>query len=845
MSSRYPYCITPSLIALGLFVTSATAHAAEITEAIKGTEVQLEQLPVSQDYQWGEFNLRPQVTFAELWDDNIFATDSDEEDDFVTIISPSLLLASNWERHQLNLRTGAVFSSYAEHNDEGTQDAWFDIEGRYDVSKPTNLFGGIGYNREHEDRTSPDDVNGIEPTTYHVMRSHAGLYHESGPFTIRAGGTYDALDYDDVDTLISGNINNDDRDRDLYSLGARIGYRYSPKYESFVQLATDTRNYDEPLDNNLQNRESDGYRAGVGLLINDGKRLSGELSLGHIKQDYDDSSLADVSSLDFGAALIWRASPSTAMRFGLDRTLEETTLLNASSYLYTAVDLTVQHKVAPRTVLTGNLTISESDYQGISRNDDMYGLSVGLQHEIARHLYVEGSYRYAQRNSNITGEDFERNQLLFQLRADIAPDFAGGPLLFAAAAPSGDEISVDVSGFYLGGLLGVNALNTSLVGPRGAPGGTLQSDFGTHGNSNGLFAGYGILLENNWYVGLELEASQADTDWYHERMGGRIFALEQDAKHVIAGRLGYMLGSGNLLYSRFGYVETDFDTTYRDDMGTVYDSGDRVNGYLFGGGVEIPLTNHLFGRIEFAYTDYQDNDIFVGTGDDEFDTSEAVANIGIGWRAQSQHLKNFRHVASEELRGFYAGGRFGYGQVDTAMDAIQGETTGDRAFAADFGDSAATWGVFAGWGTTFKRIYLGVELEAEVAQNDWEHIREPSGRDYSVDKEDSRGAALRLGYILQNGTLLYARYGIVETTFNTIYEKGNNPANYINRDDRQTGDRYGLGAEMALSENLFARAEYTYTDYDSYSFATTNTEPDNVRWENSESLFSFGVGWRF
>lgn len=844
MRALFLYVFASQLAVVSTVFVSGAASAADITEKNRQTESEAERLRATQGYQWGSFKVLPQISFAQLWDDNIFATDTGEEDDIVTVVSPSLLLASNWDRHALNLRAGAVFSGYARHNDEDTQDAWFDLEGRYDLSKPTNLFGGIGYSREHEDRTSPDDVNGIEPTVYRVLRSHLGLYTENGPFTIRVGGTYDTLDYDDVNTLVSGTINNDDRDRDLYSVGARIGYRHSARYESFVQFATDTRNYDAPLDNNLQNRDSEGYRFGAGLLIKDA-RLNGELSLGYIKQDYDDSALDDVSALDLGANLTWRASPSTAVRVSLDRSLEETTLLNSPGFLYTTAGLTVQSKVSPRTILTGTLGVSESDYEGISRNDDLYALSLGLQYQLARHLFAEGSYSYTQRNSNIAGEDYNRNQLLFQLRAEISPGFASSPILLAAAAPISGEIPAEVSGFYLGGQVGISALGTTLIGPRGGPGGTLQSDFGDDGSSAGLFAGYGVRLRNNWYLGLEVEANSGSADWYHEREGGRIFAVEEDDKFIIAGRLGYMLNNGNLLYGRLGYVETDFDTTYRDDMGTVYDTRDTVKGYLFGGGAEIPFTNHLFWRVDYAYTDYQDNDIFFGTGSDQFDTGEGAVHFGLGWRATSQRLVSHLAEARQTLPGFYVGGRLGYGQINTAQDATHREPGSTNAFNADFADHGATWGVFAGWGTLINRIYLGVELEAELAQNDWQHLRDPTGRDYSVEKEDSYGAALRLGYVLRNGTLLYGKAGVVETTFNTRYVKGNNSAAWIDRDYRQSGDRYGLGAEMTLSKNLFARAEYSYTQYDDYSFTTIHAQPDDVRWDNSESLFNIALGWRF
>jgi len=834
------------LIVIGLTSFCAAVQAADTPTAGEQTISKEGRARAAQGYKLGSFNILPQIKFEELWDDNIFATDSnvDEESDFITIVTPSLLITSGWDRHELNFRAGASFSAYAEHDDEDTQDAWIDVEGRYDFTDSTNVFGGIGYSREHEDRASPDDVNGIDPILYRVLRSHIGLYHKSGPFTVRAGGTFDELDFDDVNTLTT-EINNDDRDRDLYSVGARIAYKFSPMYEAFVQLATDTRRYDESLDNNLQDRNSDGHRIAAGLAITNGARFKGEFLIGSIDQNYDDAALQDVDVTDYGVKLTWRPSASTIISANVDRTLEETTLINASSFLNTSAGIGIQHKVSPRTILKASVSASENDYQGTSREDDFSSWSAGIQYKIARHFYAEGNYFYSERDSNINNEDFDRNQVLFQLRAEIAPGFGASPLLVASNAPISGDVSADVSGFYIGAQVGVGGLGTTLIGPRGGMNGSLQSDFGNSGSSAGLFAGYGVRLNNNWYVGLDFEADSSSIDWYHERQTGRIFSVEQDEKYVLAGRLGYMRNNGNLLYGRAGFVRSNFDTTYRLGTGEIFDTDETINGYLFGGGTEIPFTEHLFLRMDYAYTDYSDNNVSFGTGTDEFDTGESLLHIGLGWRLNSQRIANHLSEARSRLPGFYIGGRFGYGQLDTAQDAVHREPGSTTNFTADFGDHGATWGVFAGWGTMLSRVYLGLELEAEAGENGWEHLRDPVGRDYSVEKKDSHGGSVRVGYVLRNGTLLYGKYGRVRTTFNTIYTKGNNAANFIDKDNEESGKRYGLGAEMSFSKNLFGRAEYTYTKYDDDNFTTSHGNPDDVSLETSEGLFSVGIGWRF
>ena len=54
-----------------------------------------------------------------------------------------------------------------------------------------------------------------------------------------------------------------------------------------------------------------------------------------------------------------------------------------------------------------------------------------------------------------------------------------------------------------------------------------------------------------------------------------------------------------------------------------------------------------------------------------------------------------------------------------------------------------------------------------MATSKWKHRQASAGREFSVEKKDSRGISLRGGYVLDNGALLYARAGGVKSRFAT------------------------------------------------------------------------------
>ena len=129
--------------------------------------------------QLGSFLILPDIVISEMYDSNIFATRDNEVDDTLTILYPGISAKSTWEEHELELSAGGAFAQYYSNNDEDYDDYWAELDGRYDISEHTNLFGGTGFSSQHEDRSSPDDqFAGDKPTTYDSMRAHIGISHK-------------------------------------------------------------------------------------------------------------------------------------------------------------------------------------------------------------------------------------------------------------------------------------------------------------------------------------------------------------------------------------------------------------------------------------------------------------------------------------------------------------------------------------------------------------------------------------------------------------------------------------------------------------------------------------------
>jgi len=814
--------------------------------------------PDPSKFRVGSFLLNPVLTVSELYDDNIFATRKDEQDDFITIISPSLQIQSDWKQHKLNVLSGANIARYANDDLQNYEDYWVEADGRYDLSGRANVFGGARFSHLHIPRTSPNEVFGLKPTIYREIGSHMGIFKRWENVSIRLGGTFERLDFDDVPSN-TGEINNDDRDRNSYGAGSRLGYLLSPRYEAFFQGAYDNRTYDAARccasGGSLFDRNSQGFNIATGLNLKLTDTLTAELLGGYLSQNYADSSLKDVSTVDFGGLFRWRAAPATTVRGFLDRSVEETIVEGASSYVNTQVGARVSHRIEPRLTVNVNFGYSHVDFQGISRLDHVIEGGAGFKYRFHPNFFLTADYQLLHRDSNVRTVDYFQNLVQVGIGGELPASFstiASKPLETVGNHTdrstdltwSGFYADLPWSGFYLGGQAGFGGITSKLSGPRGS-GGTLDADFGDHGFTEGAFGGYGITYRQ-WYVGAEIEGEASQAKWDHNRsLGGRMFSVEKVAEYGGAFRFGYALKNVALLYGRVGFARTEFRTKYNHE-GISTSQDDDQTGLRVGGGVEVPMTDHLFGRFDYTYTDYGGAyKVNFGNGFDKFENSETLFRLGVGYRFHEDSPEQLGKIQAPDLSGFYAGAQAGYGTLNTDLDALQTDSGGDRTLAADFGGQGATGSIFAGYGLSWHQWYLGLELEAEASRSSWDHARDPSGRDFSVDKKGGYGASGRLGYVLSNGVLLYGRGGIVRTKFITQYEKGTNTDNWVDDDEKQYGWRVGLGTEIPATERLFLRFDYSYTDYNSYSITTPHTNADTVEFDNRESLFRVGGGVRF
>jgi hypothetical protein len=365
-------------------------------------------------YRVGDFTIYPSIQAGTLYDDNIYATPTNKVPDMIGTVSPRMAVQSNWDRHSLYAEAGADLTGYWTHSSENTVDWHALMEGRIDVSQNTAILLGGAALQEHEDRASPDAVEGLTPTLYHEYDAYAGLTHRIDTYALRVGAAIQHLTFDNVQGT-HGEINNQDRNRTRYTFGVLLRDDTRQSFRPSIEALADLRQYDQQPDDFGYYRNSSGFRAGIGAKFSLLPQVTGEASIGVMARYYDDPSFKPVVTPAASAYLRWEPRESTAVVLFLDRSIEETTLPGSPAYIYTVVGGRVEQQLAERWRGIVRLAYAASVFAQSPRVDSEGDMSIGLRYQLTPRLVLGVDYRYTERISTYSIYNFNRNQVFFEI----------------------------------------------------------------------------------------------------------------------------------------------------------------------------------------------------------------------------------------------------------------------------------------------------------------------------------------------------------------------------------------------------------------------------------------------
>lgn len=122
-----------------------------------------------------------------------------------------------------------------------------------------------------------------------------------------------------------------------------------------------------------------------------------------------------------------------------------------------------------------------------------------------------------------------------------------------------------------------------------------------------------------------------------------------------------------------------------------------------------------------------------------------------------------------------------------------------------------TYGAGAGYDFAFGAggLRAGVEVNGDFSNTDGAATTGTSR--FGVKAKRDLDASVRVGTVLGNRTLLYAKVGYANSRFRATLT---DPTGTISASDNLDGVRAGAGIEYALSSRAYIKGEYRYTNYE-------------------------------
>lgn len=374
----------------------------------------------------GGFTLFPSLGVAIGSDDNLFATDTLEVDDFFASINPEIIAQSNWSRHELVMDAYARAMKFDENPDEN-QTVWgLGIKGQIEALRSIVISGDGHFDRLSEARDSIDAVGlAAEPVLYDTATGSLSFSQRLNRVSFSIGGRYTTFDYDDLDSSGGGLIDQDFRDRSVAVTMVTAKYELSPAYVAVIQGEVNSRDYDlESSDAGFVpgvdfDRDSTGFKVQGGFEFGLTNLVDGNVMVGYLRQEYDDANFMEIDGVSFSVGLRWRLSGLTDLRIDGGRSAEDATSSFVGGRMATTYGAAIDHELRRNVIATIETSHTNYDFEDSLRDDDITRAGARIRYLVNRRMSLGLQYDYVDRSSNIVGVDHARNMVQLNYRVQL------------------------------------------------------------------------------------------------------------------------------------------------------------------------------------------------------------------------------------------------------------------------------------------------------------------------------------------------------------------------------------------------------------------------------------------
>lgn len=373
--------------------------------------------------RWRGFEIYSLLDISEKYTSNLFATEDNEETDFVTTINPSFLISKDVGRHTFGFVLDGDYNKHIDNTDEDHLNfrARFNgtLEARHDILIPMEASYVIGHERREQNFATNFAK---EPLRYKSFASALGISYNPNRLDLSLIGRYNQIEFDDGRNNAGQAVIRSDADRSRMELQARAGYAILPNHQPFVSVSvanTDYKRGDFQAGSfSGAERDSKSMSVLAGWEVAYKGLVEGYLGAGYTKRNYDSNTIDDVSSSKVAGNISWNMSKKATLNLALRREIAEDNQVLSAAVLSQG-RIRLDYEFLHNLFFDAFVDRALADFQESSREDDIFSIGTGLRYMINPRYSVSGHYDFKARESNVPGLDYDRHQVMVRLNARL------------------------------------------------------------------------------------------------------------------------------------------------------------------------------------------------------------------------------------------------------------------------------------------------------------------------------------------------------------------------------------------------------------------------------------------
>lgn len=364
----------------------------------------------------GAFMISPRIDIGLSHDDNIYAAETAKIGDTIIDFHPQVTAKSTWSRHSLSFGADSTTTKYKNVSAENSTQWNLNAAGQFDIRRDANVGATASFTHAIEPRGSASYTLATkEPIKYDQFNAALKGMKEFNRVRITGGASIESYDYKDGVAVTDNSVVDEDyRDRDAYTFKIRGDYALSPATALFADLSNTQTNYKH---NTTTDRDSTDNRLLLGVNFEVTQLVTGELSAGYDRREYDQVGAADVKNFSYRGNLSWYPTQLITVNLTANKVINDSGLIDSIGYVSDDFTLQADYELLRSTIVTAKLESSKDDYQDIDRTDKRYGGSLSATYLVNRVAGVTLAYTLLKQDSSGTdrGVNFADNRFSVSL----------------------------------------------------------------------------------------------------------------------------------------------------------------------------------------------------------------------------------------------------------------------------------------------------------------------------------------------------------------------------------------------------------------------------------------------